>query len=103
MGQLEGAPNPSSVLTEARGTLDFGWWASNGPTAGYLMRLVLGAVGDAYRTDATVRRIELRVSRLAAAGSFELAMAGAADPADHELLRVTFDQGRPFATATVLR
>jgi|GraSoiStandDraft_54_1057290.scaffolds.fasta_scaffold282500_2 hypothetical protein len=103
MGQLEGAPNTSCVLIEARGTLDFGWWASNGPTAGYLMRLALDAIGDVYGTDATVRRIEVRVSRLAAAGPFELVIAGAADPADLELLRVTFRQGRPFATATVLR
>ena len=103
MGHREGAPDPSCAPTETRGTLDFGWWASNGPTAGYLMRLALDAIGDACGTDAGVRRIELRVSRLASAGPFELAIAGAADPADIELLRLTFDQGRPFATATVLR
>ena len=103
MAHREGAPDPSCAPSGTRGTLDFGWWASNGPTAGYLMRLALDAIGDACGTDAGVRRIELRVSRLASAGPFELAIAGAADPADIELLRVTFDQGRPFATATVLR
>ena len=68
MGQLEGASDTSCAPAETRGTLDSGWWASNGPTAGYLMRLALDAICDVCGTDAGVRRIELRVSRLAAAG-----------------------------------
>src|SRR6266581_7192672 len=80
------------------GSLDYGWWASNGPTAGYLMRLALDAIGDAG-----IRRIDLHVTRLAAAGRFELAFDGATDPADLQVLRGTFNQGHPFATVTVPR
>jgi hypothetical protein len=93
-----GAPDMTWLPAKTQGTLEYGWWASNGPTAGYLMRLALDAIGDAG-----VRRIDLRVTRLAAAASFELTFDGGTDPADPELLRGTFNQDRPFATVSVLR
>jgi hypothetical protein len=82
--------------------LDFGWWASNGPTAGYLMRLALEALDHNVDTDASVRRIDLHVLRLAAAAPFDVNVStnpGAAGLLD--LVTVTFGQIEPFAVASL--
>jgi hypothetical protein len=58
------------------GRLDFGWWASNGPTAGYLLSLVLESVGRLPGLHSvTPRTVDLRIVRLAAADDFEVTAA----------------------------
>ena len=58
------------------GRLNFGWWASNGPTAGYLVSLVLESVGRLRGLDSvTPRSVDLRIVRLAAADDFDVTAA----------------------------
>jgi Acyl-CoA thioesterase C-terminal domain len=81
--------------------LDFGWWASNGPTAGYLMRLALEALDHNVDTDASVRRIDLHVLRLAAAAPFDVNVSTNPGAAGLNLVTVTFGQIEPFAVASL--
>jgi hypothetical protein len=81
--------------------LDFGWWASNGPTAGYLMRLALEALDHNVDSDAKVRRIDLHVLRLAAAAPFDVNVSTNPGAAGLHLVTVTFGQIEPFAVASL--
>jgi hypothetical protein len=81
--------------------LDFGWWASNGPTAGYLARLALEALDHDGDTDASVRRIDLHVLRLAAAAPFDITVSTTPGAAGLDLVTVTFGQMEPFAVASL--
>jgi hypothetical protein len=86
----------------ASGRLDFGWWASNAPTGGYLTRLSLDEAGRVTGADAsTARCVDLHVLRLAAADDFETSVEVAAGPSGLALVTVTFRQARPFAVASV--
>jgi hypothetical protein len=54
------------------GRLNYGWWASNGPTAGYLVSLILESVGRLPGMHSmTPRSVDLRIVRLAAADDFD--------------------------------
>ena len=58
------------------GRLDSGWWASNGPTAGYLVSLVLESARRLPGlASATPRTVDLRIVRLAAADDFDVTAA----------------------------
>ena len=84
------------------GRLDFGWWASNGPTAGYLLSLVLGSVGRIPGLDSlTPRSVDLRIVRLAAAGDFDVTAGFAQAAGGVATVMVTLAQGEPLATASV--
>jgi Thioesterase-like superfamily len=84
------------------GRLDFGWWASNAPTGGYLTRLSLEEAGRVMGEDvSTVRSVDLHVLRSAAADDFETTVEVAAGPAGRAVVTVTFRQARPFAIASV--
>src|SRR5258708_7963702 len=84
------------------GRLDFGWWASNGPTAGYLVSLVLESVGRLPGLDAvTPRSVDLRIVRLAAADDFDVTAAFAQGAGGVTTVTVTLAQREPFATASV--
>ena len=84
------------------GRLDFGWWASNGPTAGYLVSLVLGGVGRLPGLDPlTPRSVDLRIVRLAAAADFDVTAAFAQAAGGVATVVVTLAQGEPFAIASV--
>jgi len=87
----------------ARPRLDFGWWASNGPTGGYLASLALDRECQETELDATgVRSVELSVLRLAAADTYVTDVSVAAGPARIALASVTFNQqDEPFAQASV--
>ena len=80
--------------------LDYGWWASNGPTAGYLARLSLEALDHNVDTDATVRRIDLHVLQHAAAAPFDVTVS-TTPGAGLDLVTVTFGQTKPFAVASL--
>jgi hypothetical protein len=86
----------------ASGRLDFGWWASNAPTGGYLTRLSLDEAGRVTGADAsTARCVDLHILRMAAADDFETSVEVAAGPSGLALVTVTFRQARPFAVASV--
>jgi len=84
------------------GRLNFGWWASNGPTAGYLVSLVLESVGRLPGLDSvTPRSVDLRIVRLAAADDFDVTAAFAETAGGVATVMVTLAQREPFATASV--
>src|SRR6476646_9999295 len=94
------AQQPSGALSAGR--LNFGWWASNGPTAGYLVSLVLESVGRLPDLDSvTPRSVDLRIVRLAAADDFDVTAAFAQAAGGVATVMVTLAQGEPFATASV--
>jgi hypothetical protein len=87
---------------QASGRLDFGWWASNGPTGGYLACLSLEEAGRVTGADTTTaRRVDLHVLRLAAADDFETSVDVATGPSGLTLVTLAFHQARPFAVASV--
>jgi hypothetical protein len=95
-----GPKQTSGVLLAGR--LDFGWWASNGPTAGYLLSLVLGSVSRIPGLESvTPRSADLHIVRLAAADDFDVTAAFAQSAGGVATVMVTLDQGEPFATAAV--
>jgi hypothetical protein len=84
------------------GRLDFGWWASNGPTAGYLVSLVLASVGRLPGLDSvTPRSVDLHIVCLPAADDFEATAALAQAAGGVATVTVTLAQREPFATASV--
>src|SRR5882724_7753590 len=84
------------------GRLDFGWWASNGPTAGYLVSLVLESVGRLPGLHSvTPRSVDLRIVRLAAADDFDVTAALTQAAGGVATVTVTLAQREPFATASV--
>jgi hypothetical protein len=87
---------------DRRRRLDFGWWASKRPTAGYLVRLALEAIARVTHPAGTVRRADLHVLRLAAAAPFDVALSAQPGAFGLHLWTLTFDQGGPFAVASVL-
>ena len=90
----------SGVLLAGR--LDFGWWASNGPTAGYLLSLILGSVGRLPGLDSvTPRSADLHIVRLAAADDFDVTARFAEAAGGVATVMVTLAQREPFATAAV--
>jgi Thioesterase-like superfamily len=91
------------IHQQTRSRLEFGWWASNGPTAGYLMRLALDLTPGA-RDDlgGAPRSVDVQVIERASAGRFESNVSfsfrrGTSDG----VASVTLSQGRPFAHARV--
>jgi hypothetical protein len=84
------------------GRLDYNWWASNGPTGGYLVRLALEAVGRLPGfAGVTPRSVDLHVVRLAAADDFDMTVAFSQAAGGVATVAMTFGQGEPFATASV--
>jgi len=84
------------------GRLNYGWWASNGPTAGYLVSLILESVGRLPGMHSmTPRSVDLRIVRLAAADDFDVVAAFAQTAAGVATVAVTLAQREPFATASV--
>jgi hypothetical protein len=84
------------------GRLDIGWWASNGPTAGYLVSLALESVGRLPALDTVApRSVDLRIVRLAAADDFDITAAFAQGAGGVATVMVTLAQREPFATASV--
>jgi hypothetical protein len=84
------------------GRLDFGWWASNGPTAGYLVSLVLESIGQLPGLDSVnPRSVDLRIVRLGAADDFDVTAAFAEAAGGVATVMVTLAQREPFATASV--
>ena len=91
----------TSPVTVWEERLDFGWWASNGPTAGYLIRLALQAADKTQPAHTYVRQVSLQVLALPAAGSAKLAAATLSGPSDTGILTITFAQRHLFALASL--
>src|SRR5258708_8079272 len=82
--------------------LDYGWWASDGPTAGYLVRRAIDALEqspDAGRGQ--VRHAHVQVLRLAAADAIDISVARASGTHGIGRVTVTFGQGGELAVATL--
>jgi hypothetical protein len=98
----DASPRDSHDPGRASGRLDFGWWASNAPTGGYLTRLSLEAAARVTGAEASsARSVDVHILRLAAADDFETSVEVAAGPSGVALVTVTFRQARPFAVASV--
>jgi hypothetical protein len=93
--------DPRAPITVWEERLDFGWWASNGPTAGYLIRLALKAAEKAHPAHPYARQVSLQVLTLPAAEPVEVAASTLSGPSDTGILTVTFTQGHLFALASL--
>ena len=92
-------------LTPAPGSgiLDFGWWANNGPTAGYLLRIALAAADEVERKPGeTARHAAAQLLALPAAGAFEYEATRLPTRSGTGVTSVAFTQRRLFATAQVV-
>lgn len=62
-GKVAGSRAPASLRTTS--ALDYGWWASNGPTAGYLARRTIDVLGQSAGAGrGQVRHAHVQVLRL---------------------------------------
>jgi len=91
-----------TIAADTQPVLDYGWWASNGPTAGYLMRLAADATAERCPEQGPVLRIDLDVARLAAAARYVLTVGSDIGTSRIGHVLVGFQQGGPFAVASVL-
>src|SRR5258707_15383016 len=94
-----GSRAPTSRRTTS--ALDYGWWASDGPTAGYLARRTIDALEqspDAGRGQ--VRHAHVQVLRLPPAAAIDISPARASGPHGTSRLTVTLGQRGEFAAAT---
>jgi hypothetical protein len=83
-------------------SLDYGWWASNGPTGGYLSALALDAIGEGHRLDGwRVLSVDLNILRTPAADAFEATVSFEPGTGRTVLAVVTFTQERPMAVASI--
>ncbi|MDQ1460114.1 MAG: hypothetical protein QOI08_1598 [Actinomycetota bacterium] len=82
--------------------LDHGWWASNGPTAGYLLRLALDEIeGDDGAAPRKIRRIELHIVAPARASEYTTATSTGPSSPGPAVSTVTFFHTGAFATASI--
>ena len=83
--------------------LDYGWWASNGPTAGYLMGLALQEVSNHLEiANRPPKRLDLYMIDFGRADAYEVEMAIRQGGPRTAVGVVEFrQQDRPFAIATV--
>src|SRR5712671_7023424 len=87
-----GCRAPTNLRTMS--ALDYGWWASDGPTAGYLARRTIDALEqspDAGRGQ--VRHAHVQVLRLPAADAIDISVARASGTHGISRLTVKFGQG----------
>ena len=92
---------PGTVI-RASGTLDGAWWASNGPTGGYLTRLALEIACSTTATEnVPARSVDLHVLRLARPGPFEILVETVGQVVPGALVMMTFLQEETFALALV--
>jgi hypothetical protein len=84
-------------------SLDFGWWANNGPTGGYLLSLALAAADDDQRPAEVVRYVALQLLGLPVVGAFAYEPTRLPSRPGTGVASVDFVQRRLFATAQVIR
>ena len=83
-------------------SLDFGWWANNGPTGGYLLSLALAAADDDHRPAEVIRYASLQLLGLPVVGAFAYEPTRLASRPGTCVTSVDFVQRRLFATAQVI-
>jgi hypothetical protein len=95
MGATPGPENPEHASTiEERtieGTLDFNWWASDGPTGGYLISLAMEATTGTGQAPCTQKR------------SLDLSIVGSARADHYQASLVTLQSGSRSDTAIVFQ
>src|SRR5262249_61776831 len=95
-----GSRAPTSLRTTS--VLDYGWWASDGPTAGYLARRAIDAPEQSPDAGpGQGRHAHGQVLRLAAADAIAISVAGASG--GHRIGRVTVTSGQPGARRPATR
>jgi hypothetical protein len=82
--------------------LDHRWWASDGPTGGYLLRLAIEAADPFTDDEHQVRAVTLRVLRQALPAAFTSSVSAASGTAGLRMITVTFTQHTAFAAADLL-
>ena len=84
------------------GELDIGWWASDGPTGGYLVALALQVASGACVPSGIVpRSVDFHVLGPAVAGAFQARVTIERASDELALSTVVLEQARPFAVAHV--
>jgi hypothetical protein len=105
-GRLAVTENPvgrrSAGAVLDTGTLDYSWWASDGPTGGYLLRLALEFILDLKADVDEIRSITVQVLRRAAASSYTVEATALPGANGVRVLTVIFGQQGPFAIAHVV-
>jgi hypothetical protein len=91
-----------SLTARPVASLDFGWWANNGPTGGYLLSLALAAAADDHRPAEVVRYLSLQLLGLPVVGAFAYEPTRLASRPGTGFISVDFVQRRLFATAQVI-
>jgi hypothetical protein len=88
-----------SGISPGTGSLDHQWWASDGPTGGYLLRLAIEAARPLTNDGHQVRTATLRVRRQARPAAFTSLASTAPGTAGLGRITVSFDQDGAFADA----
>jgi hypothetical protein len=83
-------------------SFSYGWWASNGPTGGYLSALALDAIGERDQLHGwRVISVDLNILRTPVADAFEAIVSFEPGMGRTVLAVVTFTQERPVAAASI--
>ena len=92
-----------SMTAPSVSSLDFGWWANDGPAGGYLLRLALVAADELDHVDGEVARyVSVQLLGLPAADAFAYEPIRLASRPGKAFISVDFVQRRLFATAQVI-
>jgi hypothetical protein len=99
------AARPSVVTSQADAddeVLDYGWWASNGPTGGYMLALSMNATADPGGSPPrSIRTVELYMLGPARASGYRSRIKPMATSAGGLVTAITFSQADLFALAIV--
>jgi hypothetical protein len=92
-----------SLTAPSVASLDFGWWANNGPTGGYLLSLALAAADEQDQVPGqVVRYAAVQLLELPVVGAFAYEAIRLRSRSGSGVTSVDFAQRRLFATAQVI-
>lgn len=98
-GKWRKVPDHAST---AEGTLDFKWWASDGPTGGYLISLAIDSASRAGQMgNTTGLRVDLRIVGGAAADAYEASLVTVENESGWKTAIVFQQKNTPFAIASL--
>ena len=95
-------PEVPEQVSMLEGTLDFNWWASDGPTGGYLISLAIEAATDAGEAPYTRGRgLDLWIVGGAGAETYEAALVTAQTESSSDTAIVFQQNNTPFAIVSL--
>ena len=95
-------PEVPEQVSKLDGTLDFNWWASDGPTGGYLISLAIEAAIDAGQAPSTQgRSLDLWIVGGARADTYEAALMTVQSESSSDTAIVFQQNNTPFAIASL--